>query len=127
MNVTEPTPITPLSTRADRADERVRLIEESVLAIRGDWPAVAIGLCERVNRAVGLIVSTPGELDATIGKTCDEALRLVEDLYGQEAVQEVRRLAARDPQVHHGRRDRHSPRRPHLPWHRRRHAYRPAG
>jgi len=127
MNVTEPAPITPLSTRADRADERVRLIEESVLAIRGDWPAVAIGLCERVNRAVGLIVSTPGELDAAIGKTCDEALRLVEDLYGQEAVEEVKRLAARDPQAHHGRRDRRSHRRPHLPWHRRRHAYRPAG
>ena len=127
MNVTEATPTTPISRRADRADERVRLIEESVLAIRGDWPAVAIGLCERVNRAVGLVISTPGELDATIGETCDESLRLVEDLYGHEAVQEVRRLAASGPTAHQERRDRRSHRRPHLPWHRRRHIHPQAG
>ncbi|MBS1678172.1 MAG: hypothetical protein JST08_12390 [Actinobacteria bacterium] len=85
---------TPLTGRVDRRDERVRLIEESVLLIRGDWPAVAIGLCEQVNRSAGLIVRTPRDLDQAIERTCAEALRLVQDLYGREAVREVERLAA---------------------------------
>ncbi len=96
MTATDTTRMTPLTGRADRRDERVRLIEESVLLIRGDWPAIALGLCERVNRAVGVIVSTPRELDEAIRDTCSESLRLVRELYGRDAVLEVERLAARD-------------------------------
>ncbi len=93
MAATDTTRMTPLSGRADRRDERVRLIEESVLLIRGDWPAIALGLCERVNRAVGLIVSTPRELDEAIRDTCAESLQLVRELYGRDAALEVERLA----------------------------------
>lgn len=116
MPATDTIRTTPLTSRADRRDERVRLIEESVLLIRGDWPAIAIGLCERVNRAVGLLISTPRELDEAIGETCEESLRLVEQLYGHDAVLEVRRLAA------HGGEPTPDPagtavrRRLHLPW-----------
>jgi hypothetical protein len=94
MPATDTIRMTPLSSRADRRDERVRLIEESVLLIRGDWPAIAIGLCERVNRSVGLIVSTPRELDEAIRETCAESMRLVEGLYGRDALLGVKRLAA---------------------------------
>lgn len=96
MTVADTTRKTPLSSRADRGDERVRLIEEAVLLIRGDWPAIAIGLCERVNRSVGLIVSTPRELDEAIRDTCVEAMLLVQELYGHEGVVEVERMAAVD-------------------------------
>lgn len=85
---------TPLSGRVDRGDERVRLIEEAVLLIRGDWPAIATGLCERVNSSVGLIFSTPRQLDEAIRDTCAEAMLLVGELYGQEGVAQVERMAA---------------------------------
>lgn len=49
MATSDITRLTPITTRADRHDERVRLIEESVLLLRGDWPAVATGLCESIN------------------------------------------------------------------------------
>ena len=88
---------TPLTSRADRGDERVRLIEEAVLLIRGEWPGVACGLCETVNRSTGLIIAPPGALDESIERTADEAIRVVEGLYGSEAAFEVRRLAAVDP------------------------------
>jgi hypothetical protein len=94
MTVADTTRMTPLSSRADRGDERVRLIEEAVLLIRGDWPAIAMGLCERVNRSVGLIVSTPRELDEAIRETCVEAMLLVQELYGHDGVVEVERMAA---------------------------------
>lgn len=55
METSDIAPSTPITSRADRTDERVRLIEEAVLLIRGEWPAVASGLCESVNRAAGLI------------------------------------------------------------------------
>ena len=84
---------TPLTSRADRGDERVRLIEEAVLLIRGEWPGVACGLCETVNRATGLIITPRGALDETIERTAGEAIRVVEGLYGHEAAFEVRRLA----------------------------------
>jgi hypothetical protein len=93
----ETTRTTPLTSRADRGDERVRLIEEAVLLIRGEWPGVACGLCETVNRATGLFIAPPGALDETIERTADEAIRVVEGLYGREAAFEVRRLAAIDP------------------------------
>lgn len=94
MAISELTPTTPLTSRADRHDERVRLIEESILLIRGDWPAVATGLCESVNRAAGLLFPTTRELDEAIETTSQESLRLVEQLYGCDAAAEVQRLAA---------------------------------
>ena len=94
MAISELTPTTPLTGRADRHDERVRLIEESILLIRGDWPAVATGLCESVNRAAGLLFPTTRELDEAIETTSQESLRLVEQLYGCDAAAEVQRLAA---------------------------------
>jgi hypothetical protein len=107
MTVADITRKTPLSSRADRGDERVRLIEEAVLLIRGDWPAIAMGLCEQVNRSVGLIISTPRELDEAIRDTCVEAMLLVQELYGHDGVVEVERMAALDegpsPARTHGR------------------------
>ena len=85
---------TPLSSRVDRGDERVRLIEEAVLLIRGDWPAIATGLCERVNSSVGMIFSTPRELDEAIRDTSAEAMLLVRELYGEDGVAQVEGMAA---------------------------------
>ena len=36
-----------------------------MLLIRGEWPGVACGLCETVNRATGLIITPRGALDET--------------------------------------------------------------
>lgn len=120
MAISELTPTTPLTSRADRHDKRVRLIEESILLIRGDWPAVATGLCESVNRAAGLLFPTTRELDEAIETTSQESLRLVEQLYGCDAAAEVQRLAAANsdpaPQPMGARRQR----RLHFPGHQRR-------
>ena len=97
MSATEMTRRTPITGRADRRDERIRLIEEAVLMVRGEWPGVACGLCETVNRATGLILAPAGERDETIERTAHEAVRVVEGLYGSEAALEVRRLAAVEP------------------------------
>lgn len=88
------TRITPITGRASRRDERVRLIEESVLLIRGEWPALATGLCETINRAAGVVFPTPKTLENAIRETSSESLRLVEQLYGPEASVEVQQLAA---------------------------------
>lgn len=93
MRATIDTPKTPISSKADRSDERVRLIEEAVLLMRGEWPAAAAGICETVNRATG-IFSPAEELEAAIDEAGGEAERLVERLYGREALLEVRGLAA---------------------------------
>lgn len=94
MATTEINRRTPITSRVDRSDGRIRMIEEAVLLIRGEWPAVACGLCETVNRATGLIVAPPKALDETIEQTAGEAERLVEALYGHEAILDVKRLAA---------------------------------
>lgn len=94
MAISDISPRTPLTTRADRADERVRLIEEAVLLIRGEWPAVAGGLCDSVNRSAGLFFPPPRELDEAIQRTSKESLRVVEELYGHRSALEVMRLAA---------------------------------
>ncbi|MFN8163546.1 MAG: hypothetical protein U0R26_06890 [Solirubrobacterales bacterium] len=85
---------TRITSRADRRDERVRLIEEAVLLIRDDWPAVAAGLCESVNRAAGLIFVPTAALQRAIGETAEEALRLVERLYGHDDAIDLQRLTA---------------------------------
>lgn len=100
MATRESSRTTPITARADRSDERVRLIEESVLLIRGEWPAVATGLCESINRAAGLVFPSPRALDDAIRETSRESLRLVEKLYGDEAAAEVQRSAAARTQTH---------------------------
>ena len=101
---------TPITSRADRSDERIRLIEEAVLLIRGEWPAVACGLCELVNREAGFVITPREALDEAIEKTAEEAMRVVERLYGHDAALEVRRRAAADrltaPPAAHGARRR---------------------
>jgi hypothetical protein len=110
------TRITPITGRASRRDERVRLIEESVLLVRGEWPGVASGLCETVNRAAGVVFPTPKALEDAIRETSSESLRLVEQLYGHEATVEVQQLAARGrDQGHQAREENGRRHRVHLP------------
>jgi hypothetical protein len=92
METNRVSPSTPITSRADRADERVRLIEEVVLLIRGEWPAVAAGLYESINHASGPIFRS-SELQETIQSTSEEAVRLVDRLYGHDAALEMQRLA----------------------------------
>ncbi len=93
MNSTNLLQSTPITKKADRNDERVRLIEEAVLLIRGEWPAVASGLCESVNRAASPF-SPRGELQDAIRCTAEEAVRVVDRLYGSDATLKLRKLAA---------------------------------
>jgi hypothetical protein len=115
MTRQETTRSTPITGKVDRGDERVRRIEEAVLLLRGEWPATAYGLCETVNRATGLIIAPAGALDEALERTADEAMRIVESLYGGEAVSEVRRLAAVDRQSSPRSTPRGAKRRFHLP------------
>jgi hypothetical protein len=85
--------MTPLTSKADRDDVRVRLIEEAVLLIRGEWPAVADGLCESVNRAAGFFAPAR-ELEDAIERTAAEAARVVERLYGPDSVRALRAAAS---------------------------------
>ena len=87
------TRMTPLTGRADRGDTRVRLIEEAVLLIRGEWPAVADGLCESVNRAAGFFAPAR-ELEEAIERSSEEAARVVERLYGADAARALRTAAS---------------------------------
>lgn len=94
MRASEASRRTPITGRIDRGDRRVRLIEEAILLIRGEWPAVACGLCESVNRARGLLFAQPSALDQAIEEAASEAERLVTALFGPEALVDVRRLAS---------------------------------
>jgi hypothetical protein len=94
MAIKEQTRATALTSRADRGDRRVRLLEEAIVELRGDLPAAASGLTETVNRAFGFGFTTRGEREEVLCETTAEALRLVEDLYGQAAVEAVRRRAS---------------------------------
>ncbi len=103
MRANDTTRMTPLTGRADRADARVRTIEEAVLLIRGEWPAVADGLCESVNRAAGIFFAPARELDDAIGRTSEEALRVVERLYGPDSATAVRTTASARTRCRPGR------------------------
>ena len=46
-------PRTPITAKADRSDCRVRLLEEAILMLRGQWPSAATGLCMSVNSLYG--------------------------------------------------------------------------
>ena len=94
MAVKEHRPITALTSRADREDYRIRVFEEAILELRGDLPATASGLTETVNRAFRFGFARGDERDETLREATEEALRLVEELYGPDAVAAVRRRAA---------------------------------
>ena len=86
-------PRTPITPKADRSDRRVRLLEEAVLQLRGQWPAAATGLCMSVNSTFGFTLGGKAARQEQIEESVDEALRLVEALYGPSAVTEVYRRA----------------------------------
>ena len=87
-------PRTPITPKADRSDRRVRLLEEAVLVLRGQWPAAATGMCMSVNTLFGFTLARhEEEREETIEASTEEALRLVEALYGPEAVNDVYRRA----------------------------------
>jgi hypothetical protein len=87
-------PRTPITSKADRSDRRVRLLEEAILQLRGQWPAAATGLCMAVNSTFGFTLSGgKAARQEQIQESVDEALRLVEVLYGPSAVAEVHRRA----------------------------------
>jgi hypothetical protein len=94
MALKERAPLTAITGRADRNDYRVRLLEEAIVELRGELPAAVYGLTETVNRAYGFHFARRGEREDALREATEEALLLVEDLYGQEAVVEVRRRAA---------------------------------
>jgi hypothetical protein len=88
-------PRTPITRRADRSDRRVRLLEEAILQLRGQWPAAATGLCMSVNSMFGFSLSDRRSRQEELDRSVDEALRLVQALYGPSAVTEVYRRAGR--------------------------------
>ncbi|HKB50885.1 MAG TPA: hypothetical protein VKC63_05590 [Solirubrobacterales bacterium] len=93
MAVEQQMPVTALTSRADRGDYRIRILEEAILELRGELPAAASGLTETVNRAFRFGFARGSEREDVLRETTEEALRLVEDLYGHEAMEEVRRRA----------------------------------
>ncbi len=88
-------PTTPITAKADRADPRIRLLEEAILLLRGRWPTAATGICLSVNRLFGFSLGGGAARGQQLDESIDEALRLVEALYGRAAVAEVLRLANR--------------------------------
>lgn len=90
MSLNVVTPLTPITSKADRNDHRVRLLEEAVLELRGSWPAAACGIIETVNQAYGFIFRGSGDADDAVGAAMTEALLLVEKLYGPEVVADLR-------------------------------------
>jgi hypothetical protein len=88
-------PRTPITSRADRSEPEVRLLEEAVLMLRGQWPTAATGLCMSVNSLFGFTLTGRQARREMIEETVDEAMRLVEALYGPNAVAEVYRRAGR--------------------------------
>jgi hypothetical protein len=97
MTTKELAPRTPITARADRSDRRVRLLEEAILQLRGQWPTAATGLCMSVNSIFGFRFGGKEARQEQIEESLDEALRLVEALYGPSAVTEVYRRAGSSP------------------------------
>ncbi len=90
------TPHTPITAKADRSDRRVRILEEAILMLRGQWPAAATGMCMSVNSLFGFTLTGRGTRQRMVDENLAEALRLVEALYGKSAVGEVYRRAGSD-------------------------------
>ena len=86
-------PITALTAKADRSDRRVRVLEEAILMLRGQWPAAATGMCMSLNSLFGFTLTGRANRERIVDENVAEALRLVEALYGKTAVTEVYRRA----------------------------------
>jgi hypothetical protein len=89
-------PRTPITAKADRSDCRVRLLEEAVLILRGQWPSAATGLCMSVNSLYGFTLTGKQARRRMIDESVAEALRLVETLYGPSAIAEAYQRATAD-------------------------------
>ena len=96
MSVQTLAPRTPITAKADRSDCRVRLLEEAILMLRGQWPSAATGLCMSVNSLYGFTLTGKQARRRMINESTAEALRLVEALYGRSAIAEVYRRATAD-------------------------------
>jgi hypothetical protein len=99
-------PRTPITSKADRSDRRVRLLEEAILELRGQWPTAATGLCMSVNTIFGFTLGGKEARQERISESVDEALRLVQALRGPGAVREVYRRAGGRAEPAPGMRDR---------------------
>src|SRR5438270_391678 len=95
MDEKSATPQTPLTARADRSRQEVRLFEETVVALRGRWPATATGLCMSANPLFGFSIGGGADRDRAFTARVEEAQRLLRELEGPDAVERVRRLANR--------------------------------
>ena len=89
-------PSTPITAKADRSDRRIRLLEEAVLMLRGKWPSAATGLCMSVNSLYGFTLTGKQARRRMVNESVAEALRLVEALYGANAIAEVYQRATAD-------------------------------
>ncbi len=87
-------PRTPITAKADRSDPEVRVLEEAIIMLRGQWPAAATGMCVSVNSLFGFTLTGRRDRERILDENVAEALRLVEALYGKAAVDEVYRRAA---------------------------------
>ena len=86
-------PRTPITAKADRSDPEVRVLEEAIIMLRGQWPAAATGICMSVNTLFGFSLTGRSDRRRLVDENVAEALRLVEALYGKAAVDEVYRRA----------------------------------
>lgn len=86
-------PRTPITAKADRSDPEVRVLEEAIIMLRGQWPAAATGMCVSVNSLFGFTLTGRRDRERILDENVAEALRLVEALYGKAAVDEVYRRA----------------------------------
>lgn len=89
-------PSTPITARADRSDRQVRILEEAILMLRGQWPAAATGICMTVNSLFGFTLTGKRSRQRMVDENAAEAIRLVEALYGKPAVAEIYRRASGD-------------------------------
>ena len=87
------TPSTPITAKADRSHREIRLLEEAIVMLRGQWPAAATGICMSTNTLFGFSLVRRRDRQRMVDENVAEALRLVEALYGKSAVAEVYRRA----------------------------------
>ena len=91
------TPSTPITAKADRSHHEIRILEEAILMLRGQWPAAATGICMSINSLFGFSLGGRRDRQRMVDENVAEALRLVEALYGESAVDEVYRRAEASP------------------------------
>jgi hypothetical protein len=90
-------PSTPITAKADRSHREIRVLEEAIVMLRGQWPAAATGICMSINTLFGFSLVRRRDRQRMVDENVAEALRLVEALYGKGAVAEVHRRAEASP------------------------------